>query len=163
MRIAGTILSITINSDSLFDRINRETYRASQELRDKDGKANPDQYGWSVDERPDYEIQLTNAFVKVCDAVQRWAPLESDNTNLMDVSSGNTTINLKWGPEVKVPDTQVEHAIISYLESILLTWWWTTKNVPIAALWESKELESRQTLRSRLFSRNTGQIKYRPY
>ena len=160
----NAIITCSYSKDSLFKLVSDASYRIAQELRDANGNSNPDQYGWSVDERTDFDEQLKYAVFKVCEAIQRWTPDADRNTDLYSSDGATITFNLQWGPVRMVPDNQVDVAISKYIEAILLAWWWDVKGVtPLAQIWSAQEERRGKGVRSTLFSRNTNQVNYRAY
>lgn len=161
----NAIVIVVTNKQELFDAISATTYRIAQGVVNVKGEpVNPDSLALSADERSDFDRQLPKVFAKVCEAVQRWAPDEDRNLSVMVISDTTTTFNLQWGPVRMVPDSQVDVAINSYIEAIVLAWWWQTRNMDtLAELWAQNEEIRYRTLRSTLLSRNTKQINYRAY
>ena len=151
--------SITIDRKQLFNNICQLTLYATEQMKDEMGVSQVDSYILGETERELYATIDEQAMYDMYDASQI---LYKGVDTPLTVSAEAFTLkgNIPSNLPVDMVATTMTEALV---DLILAKWWETRKLTSLQQEYEQKSEKSLSKLKSRILSRNTNQITYRPY
>ena len=154
-----TPFCIIIDRNQLFNNACQLTLYATEQLKNEQGISQVDCYLLGETERELYATIDEQALYDLYDASQI---LYKGTDTPLTVSSESFTLkgNIPSNLPVDMVATTMTGALV---DLILAKWWETRKLTSLQQEYEHKSEKSLSKLKSRILSRNTNQITYRPY